>query len=163
MLHAINITLTFTSMGQISLGEAIQEFLNQSRVTGSMQAFQIEEIWEKLMGKTISKYTDKIQIYGSTLYITTTVAPLKQELLYQKEQIIQRVNETLGDNTVKVLVIKLFPASSHQENSSLYHGFFIAIPSCNSIYIHSCTGSNASLCSIPPLPDIVGFKNYFIF
>ena len=88
------------------MSDALKHFMRNPRIKGSMQALQIEDVWEKIMGKTISKYTDKIQIYGSTLYITTTVAPLKQELLYQKEQIIQRVNETLGDNTVKEVVIK---------------------------------------------------------
>lgn len=71
-----------------------------------MQALQIEDVWEKIMGKTIAKYTEKIQIHGSTLYITTTVAPLKHELLYQKDKIIQRVNEALGEATVKEVVIQ---------------------------------------------------------
>jgi predicted nucleic acid-binding Zn ribbon protein len=63
-------------------------------------------VWETLMGKTIAKYTEKIQIYGSTLYITTTVAPLKQELLYQKENIVKRVNEALGEEKIREVVIK---------------------------------------------------------
>jgi hypothetical protein len=56
---------------------------------------------------------DYCQIHGEntdtwtgSVYITTTVAPLKQELLYQKEKIIERVNEVLGANTVKEVVIK---------------------------------------------------------
>lgn len=58
------------------------------------------------MGKTISKYTDKIQIHGKTLYITTSMAPLKQELLYQKEKILQRVNEALGEHVITQVVIQ---------------------------------------------------------
>ena len=70
-----------------------------------MQAIQIEEVWEQIMGKTIARYTDKIKIHGSTLYITSTVAALKLELLYQKEKIIQRVNEALGERVIKDVVI----------------------------------------------------------
>ncbi len=88
------------------MSDALKHFMKNPRIKGSMQALQIEDVWENLMGKTIAKYTDKIQIYGTTLYITTTVAPLKQELLYQKEQIVARVNEALGENTVKEVVIK---------------------------------------------------------
>ena len=58
------------------------------------------------MGKTIAKYTDKIQIIGTTLFITTTVAPLRNELLYQKDTILQRVNDVLGEKTIKEVVIK---------------------------------------------------------
>ena len=92
-------------MGEYSLGDAMNQFLKQSRLKGSIQALQIEEIWEKLMGKTISRYTEKINIHGSTLYITTSVAPLKQELNYQKEKIIQRVNEALGEKVINTVVI----------------------------------------------------------
>lgn len=92
-------------MAEISMADALKQFLKQSRLNGSIQALQIEEIWEKLMGKTIARYTEKIKIHGKTLYITTTVAPLKQELLYQKEKIIQRVNEALGDKIISEVVI----------------------------------------------------------
>lgn len=83
------------------MGDAIKQFLNHSRLKGYMQAMQIEEVWETIMGKTVAKYTEKIHIYGSTLYIKTYVAPLKNELVYQTEMIIQRVNEALGENIVK--------------------------------------------------------------
>lgn len=92
-------------MGEFSLGDAMRQFLNQSRLKGSMQALQIHDVWEKLMGKVIARYTDKISIHGSTLYISTTVAPLKQELVYQKEKIISRVNEALGERVIKDVVI----------------------------------------------------------
>lgn len=92
-------------MGTYSLGDALKEFLQKSRLKGSIQALQINDVWEQIMGKTIAKYTDKIQIHGGTLYITTTVAPLKQELLYQKDKIRQRVNEALGENVIREVVV----------------------------------------------------------
>jgi len=93
-------------MGEYSLGEAIKQFLNRSRLKGSIVALQIDEIWEKIMGKTIARYTDKIEIHGQTLYIKTSVAPLKQELLYKKDKIIELVNEALGEKLIKEVVIK---------------------------------------------------------
>lgn len=93
-------------MGEFSMKDAMKQFLNQSRLKGDVQALQIEEVWDKLMGKTISKYTESIKIIHHTLFITTSVAPLKQELVYQKENIIKRVNEALGENTIKEVVIK---------------------------------------------------------
>ena len=92
-------------MGEYSLGEAIKEFLSKSRLKSYVQAYQIEEVWEKIMGKTIARYTEKIVIQGDKLIITTFVAPLKQELLYQKENIILRVNEALGEKVVKEVIV----------------------------------------------------------
>ncbi|RYY71454.1 MAG: DUF721 domain-containing protein [Chitinophagaceae bacterium] len=93
-------------MGEISIQEAMQQFLKNSKFKTYMQAMQIEEVWEDIMGKTVAKYTDKIQIIGSTLYITTSVAPLKNELLYQRDVILQRVNEALKEKLIKEVVIK---------------------------------------------------------
>jgi hypothetical protein len=93
-------------MGEYSLGDSLKYFLKNSRLKGYMQALQIEDVWEQIMGKTIAKYTDKIQIQGKTLYISTSMAPLKQELLYQKETIILRVNEILGEHVVNNVVIQ---------------------------------------------------------
>lgn len=93
-------------MGEYSLGDALRKFLNTSHLKGSIQAMQIEDVWEQIMGKTVARYTDKIQIHGHTLYVNTAIAPLRQELLYQKDKILQRVNEALGENVIKEVVIK---------------------------------------------------------
>lgn len=93
-------------MGEISLQDAINQFLQKSRLKTGIQALRIEDVWEEVMGKTVAKYTDKIQIINSTLFITTSIGPLKHELLYQKEKIIQRVNEALGEKLVKEVIIK---------------------------------------------------------
>lgn len=58
------------------------------------------------MGKTISRYTESIQLIDSKLIITTHVAPLKQELNYAKDKIIKLVNEMLGEVAVKEVIIK---------------------------------------------------------
>lgn len=93
-------------MGELSMQDALKQFLKQSRLKGNIQALQIEDIWEQIMGKTIAKYTDKIQIINQTLFISSTVAQLKNELLYQKEKIIERVNEALGEKVINEVVIK---------------------------------------------------------
>jgi hypothetical protein len=93
-------------MAQFSLDDAIREFLKQSRIKGGIQALQIEDVWEQIMGKTIARYTEKLQIIGDRLIITTTVAPLKHELIYQRDKIKQRVNEALGQKVVNEVVVQ---------------------------------------------------------
>jgi hypothetical protein len=93
-------------MGEYSIGDAIEKFLEQSRIKGSIQALQIGDAWENIMGKTIARYTEEIKIINDTLFITTHVAPLKQELIFQKEKIKLRVNEALGKKVIKEIVIR---------------------------------------------------------
>jgi hypothetical protein len=92
-------------MGEYSIGDAMKGFINKSRLKNGIRAVQVEEVWEKLMGKTIAKYTDKIEIIQQTLFIYTNVGPLKQELQYQKAQIIERINEAFGEKVISQVVI----------------------------------------------------------
>ena len=92
-------------MGEYSISEAMQQFLAGSRIRGDIQALQIGDIWEAVMGKTVARYTDKLQIIGDKLIITTSVAPLKNELIYQKEKIIQRVNEAMKQKVIKEVIV----------------------------------------------------------
>ena len=92
-------------MAEIHIGAALQQFLNKSRLKSGVQSAQIESVWENIMGKTIAGYTDKLQIIHQTLFITTSVAPLKQELMYQKTKIIERVNEAMKDEVITNVVI----------------------------------------------------------
>ena len=93
-------------MSEFHIGDAIKGFLHKSRLKNGIRAVQIEEIWEQLMGKTISKYTDKIQIINQKLFIHTSVGPLKNELMYQKQQIIDRVNEAFGEKVISEVIIQ---------------------------------------------------------
>lgn len=48
-----------------------------------IRAAQIEDIWEQLMGKTVAKYTDKIQIIQKKLFIHTNIGHLKTNYLFK--------------------------------------------------------------------------------
>jgi len=91
---------------EVSIGDALKEFLKKSKLKSGVQALQIKDAWESIMGKTIANYTDKIEIINATLFISTTVAPLKNELIFQKAKIIERVNEALGERVINEVVVK---------------------------------------------------------
>jgi predicted nucleic acid-binding Zn ribbon protein len=88
------------------MAQAMEQFLKKSKMRFNIQTYKIEEIWETLMGKTIAKYTDSIKLINNTLFISTNTAPLKKELIFQRETIIKRINEALGENIIKEVVIK---------------------------------------------------------
>jgi hypothetical protein len=90
----------------LQIGDALKDFINKSRLKSGLRAVQIEDIWEELMGKTISRYTDKLEIVHQTLFIYTSVGALKNELLYQKPKIIQRINEAFRENIISEVIIK---------------------------------------------------------
>jgi hypothetical protein len=66
----------------------------------------MQQEWETIVGKTISKYTRSVKLSGKKLIIYTDVAPLKQELLLGKEQLVVRVNEYFEEKVVDEIIIK---------------------------------------------------------
>lgn len=89
----------------ISLGEALKRFLDKSRIKPAIQSMQIEDHWEKVMGSTIAKFTDRIEIRNGTLFIYTQMAPLKNELVFQRDLIIKRINESMNETIVREVVV----------------------------------------------------------
>lgn len=93
-------------MATESLGAVLQQFLHHSKLRNGLRAAQIEEIWEQLMGATIAGYTNQIRIIGDKLFITSHHAALKHELSFQKELILTRVNDALGEVLLKEVIIQ---------------------------------------------------------
>jgi Dna[CI] antecedent, DciA len=93
-------------MSEVSLQEAMQQFLNQSKLKQRVRSLEIKDLWEDLMGKTIARYTDDIKLINKQLIITTSVAPLKQELVFQKEKIRNRINELFNEHAIEEVIIK---------------------------------------------------------
>ncbi|CAN5251226.1 hypothetical protein BH11BAC6_BH11BAC6_10600 [soil metagenome] len=94
------------NMAELQIGDALKQFIDKSRLKNGLRAVQIEAIWEEVMGKTIARYTDKIEIINHTLFINTAVGPLKNELFYQKDKIIERINEAMGERFIQQVVIR---------------------------------------------------------
>jgi hypothetical protein len=93
-------------MAEMKIGDALKNLKGMNHLKKGIRAAQIEDIWEELMGKTVAKYTDKIQIIQKKLFIYTNVGPLKNELSYQKPQIILRINEAFGEELINEVVIQ---------------------------------------------------------
>lgn len=93
-------------MGSYSIGEAINLLLEKSKWKPKVHELRLRNEWEAIAGKTIAKYTRNLNIRDKSLTIYTDVAPLKQELLLGKEQMIARINEYFGETVVTELIIK---------------------------------------------------------
>jgi len=88
------------------LKDLIGEYLKDNKIGRKLKEANLVQDWEKIMGSLINKHTQKITIAHQVLYIHVDVAPLKQELNYQRSRIKQLVNEYLGEEYIKEVVIR---------------------------------------------------------
>jgi len=92
-------------MAQYSMSEAIQKMLQDSHWKYRYQVTKLKEDWELLMGKTIARHTDNLKISDGKLYIYTNVAPLKNELSYNKMLLVAKINQHFGEDFIKDIVV----------------------------------------------------------
>jgi len=88
------------------IGDVLEQLIKNSKLSSGLRSCQIEEVWERRMGKTISKYTDKVFILNNTLFIETSTASLRNELHFQREDIKRMVNTELGEMVIQEVVIR---------------------------------------------------------
>jgi len=89
-----------------SIGDAIQSFLKNAQWQTRINEIRLKDSWDEIMGKTIAKYTKNVFLKGTTLYISTDVAPLKHELQMSKEQIMNNINDFFKMKVVHSVVIR---------------------------------------------------------
>lgn len=87
-----------------NLGEAIDALLKAYRLENRYQVAGVVGSWEKVMGEMIARYTKKVFIKDKTLFVEIISAPLKNELLMSKKQIIKLLNEEAKANLVEEVV-----------------------------------------------------------
>ena len=90
----------------LNLGDALKEFIKENRLQKGMDKVDAREAWTKLMGNGVNNYTQQVELKGETLYVSLTSSVLREELSYGKSKIIKMINEELGKELVKKLVLR---------------------------------------------------------
>lgn len=84
----------------------IKSFLKTYHLESKINEVQIKDMWGIVMGKTMSKYTGDIKLKDGKLTVFILSAPLKNEIYFNKETIIQRLNDEFGEVVVHQLEVR---------------------------------------------------------
>ncbi len=90
----------------LSLADALKAFINNNKLDKGLDKVNVEQAWQKLMGNGVNNYTTDIYFKADTLYVKLSSSVLREELSYGKEKIITLINEELGKDLVKKLVLR---------------------------------------------------------
>lgn len=90
----------------ISLSDALKDFVKTNNLQKGLDKIEVQDLWVKLMGNGVNSYTTSIQLHRDTLYIQLSSSVLREELSYGKEKIIAMLNEALGKEVIKKLVLR---------------------------------------------------------
>ena len=89
----------------ITINQALNQMVSDLKLKPKLDECRIRELWPIMMGKTVAKYTTKVSVYNAKLYIEVNSAALKNELLYSRQTIIERINTELGNVVIKEVIV----------------------------------------------------------
>ena len=84
-----------------SINTAIKKAIQKAGIEKALKQQQAVFVWPKVVGKKIGKVTSAEGVKKGVLTIKTDSSVWRQELQMQKEEIILKINEKIGKQTIK--------------------------------------------------------------
>jgi hypothetical protein len=89
-----------------TIGAVLQQIIHVNKLGAGMDQIDVKEAWRQLMGNGVNTYTKNVVLKGSTLYVELGSAVLREELSHGKSKIVKMINEELGRDVVKDVVLR---------------------------------------------------------
>ena len=86
--------------------DILKEFVSSNNLQSGLDKVNVLEAWLNLMGNGVNNYTTAIELKRETLYVQLSSSVLREELSYGNEKIVSMLNEALGKDLVKKLVLR---------------------------------------------------------
>jgi predicted nucleic acid-binding Zn ribbon protein len=89
-----------------SLKDVLTLMVNRLNMKPGLYQNRLQKIWQEKMGATIAGHTKELKLYKNRLFLTIDSAPLKQDLSFSREKIIDMLNEALGEEYIEDVIIR---------------------------------------------------------
>lgn len=90
----------------IKVGDAINAFLKQEKLDVKLSRFAVKNSWKEIVGEHISNNTLDISFHEQIMFLTLKSAALKQELSFNKQQMIDNINRFCAYKLINEIVFK---------------------------------------------------------
>ena len=90
----------------LKLSDVLKDFVDENRLQAGLDKVDVKEAWAGLMGNGVNHYTTNVQLKRDILYVDLSSSVLREELSYGKEKIIAMLNEHLGKELIRKLVLR---------------------------------------------------------
>ena len=88
------------------VGDCIQQFFEKNGKISLFLEQKAVEMWSVVVGEFIARETQKITAKRGVLYVTIPNAALRFEVLNSRSRIIAKINELLGGEVIKGIILK---------------------------------------------------------
>jgi len=91
---------------QQSIGIVIKKLLKNQKLEGRLKELDVLELSKELLGENLMKYINDLSIKNGKLIIKVRSAAVRNELTYQKSEIIKKINEQVGNKILQEIILK---------------------------------------------------------
>ncbi len=89
----------------ISLKELVGEFIEEYKIDSKLKETRIISAWPEVMGP-LAKSTKSIYMKNHVLFVSLNSSVVRNELLMRQSEIIQALNDKVGQEVVKSIVFR---------------------------------------------------------
>lgn len=87
--------------------EVIQEIINaDSRLSAGLLETRVVQNWEKVLGPSVARATRRVYLYQGTLFVELNSSVVRNELVMLRDRIVRSLNQSVGAEIVKELVLR---------------------------------------------------------
>lgn len=90
----------------VSLGDAISDWLRLSGHGARLEDANAEAAWRDVMGEAVSRKTRFLRVRDGVLTVELDSGPMKEEFLMARTRIQTLMNEHLGREAIRQVVIR---------------------------------------------------------
>lgn len=90
----------------LPLSDVVQVELTALGLAERLREAEIWRLWHEVVGQTVAARAMPLRIIKGTLTVAVSSGPWKQELTFLKGMMIEKLNERLGGDVVREIVLK---------------------------------------------------------
>ena len=91
---------------QQAIGNIIKKLLKNQKLESRLKELDVLNYCEEVLGKNLMKYISDLSFRKGRLVIKVNSAVVRNELSYQKSEILKKINEKTTERQVKEIILK---------------------------------------------------------
>ena len=88
------------------MGDALQDWLRLSGHGARLEDARAELAWKEVMGEAVSRKTRYLKVRSGVMTVELDSAPMKEEVMMARSRIQAMINEHLGVETIREVIIR---------------------------------------------------------
>jgi len=88
------------------VGDIIRKLMKNPKLAEKMDELDTLDVWKELIGKNLQKFVVGAKMYKGNLHVKLSSSVLRNELNYKKSELKEQINQKLGKEIVKEIILR---------------------------------------------------------